>query len=190
LAHLGEQPRSAGAGSFADVATGTGVFLLFFALLVLVTGLWSRLLGATRWRGTNLQRSLRRFTQDDVRGADRDPGMVSRSGLFALGVGRGRRAHASGRSLHWRFELPAILLVAVMPAMLAWVGLLVVAGTPPTRACALATSRACSSSSRRTLPVHATPGFWSYLHRQPCGGFRCVVPRSCRCWSFFWREIW
>ena len=103
-----------------DAWIGVAIFLGYYVLLVLVMGVWGRLL-ARRVSSGNLRRSLRRYNYTLL---------VARAMIpvwFAFGVfglGWGEVVHrALGTGLLRGAELPGLLL-ATLPAMAAWMGLL------------------------------------------------------------------
>ncbi len=102
------------------ILSGIASFFAFYALLVLVMGLWSRLL-ARRVAASNIHRSLRRYNRMV---------MIARFAIplwYALGVWMLNWGWAVDGALHQRgaedaFQFPRAIL-GTLPAFLAWVGM-------------------------------------------------------------------
>ena len=101
----------------ADPLTGLAAFFGFYAVLLGVTRLWSRLL-ARRVTSANLDRSLRRFGKMMLAARFMVPAWFG-VGLYVLGWGR----FINPLERHWApFQLPG-LLIGTLPAFIAWTGL-------------------------------------------------------------------
>lgn len=99
---------------------GVAVFLGYYILLVLVMGVWGRLL-ARRVSAGNLRRSLRRYNYTLLVARGMIPVWFA-FGVFGLGWGEVvHRALGAANLLH-AAELPGLLL-ATLPPMAAWMGL-------------------------------------------------------------------
>ena len=110
-------PTTAPAGIAPDVLTGLAAFFGFYAVLLGVTRLWSRLL-ARRVTSADLDQSLRRFGKMMLAARLMVPAWFG-VGLFLLGWGA--LVHPFER--YWApFQLPGLLL-GTFPAFLAWTGL-------------------------------------------------------------------
>lgn len=99
---------------------GVAIFLGYYVLLVLVMGVWGRLL-ARRVSSGNLRRSLRRYNYTLLVARAMIPVWFA-FGVFGLGWGEVVHRALGGASLLRGAELPALLL-ATLPAMAAWMGL-------------------------------------------------------------------
>ena len=141
--------------TFSSAGASTALFLGGFALIVLLMGLWSRVL-ARHVRGDNLHISLRRFNRAMYVARLLVPAWFS-VGLFAL-----RRGNVVTELLgpleRWPVELPGAIL-GTMPALLAWVGLWW-AQFPADRALR---EQSVLVHLDENLPVHAPPRFLSYI---------------------------
>jgi STE24 endopeptidase len=103
-----------------DAWMGVAIFLGYYVLLVLVMGVWGRLLARRVSRG-NLRRSLRRYNYTLLVARAMIPVWFA-FGVFGLGWGEVvHRALGTAGPLSTA-ELPALLL-ATLPAMAAWMGL-------------------------------------------------------------------
>ena len=143
----------------APAPLGAALFLAFFALLVGVLGLWSRLM-ARRVMGDNLHRSLHRFNRVMTVARILIPAWFA-FGLFGLGWGY-LTMSILGPAARWPadrpMELPSILL-GTLPPFLAWMGLWW-SQYPADRALR---EQSLMIQLDESLPVHAAPGFWRYF---------------------------
>jgi STE24 endopeptidase len=139
----------------ASPAAATALFAGGFALIVLIMGVWSRVL-ARHVTGENLHRSLRRFTRAMYVARLLIPAWFA-AGVFALGW-----SHVVGKILglvdRWPVELPGALL-GTLPALLAWMGLWW-AQYPADRALR---EQGMLINLDENLPINSPPGFWSYF---------------------------
>ncbi len=102
-----------------DAWIGVAIFLGYYVLLVLVMGIWGRLL-ARRVSATNLRRKLRRYNVTLLIARAMIPVWFA-FGIF--GLGWGEVVHrAIGTGTLGVAQLPSLLL-ATLPAMAAWMGL-------------------------------------------------------------------
>lgn len=100
---------------------GVAIFLGYYVLLVLVMGVWGRLL-ARRVSAGNLRRSLRRYQYTLLVARAMIPVWFA-FGVFALGWGEVVHRALGAADLLRAAELPGLLL-ATLPPMAAWMGLL------------------------------------------------------------------
>ena len=141
--------------SQVSTARALGLFLGVYAALVLVMGMWARLL-ARRVTGHNLHRVLRRFNHMMTGARIAIPAWLA-FGLY--GLNWGHVVHqALGHAASWPVQLPA-LLAGTAPALLAWMGLWW-SQYPADRALR---EQSLLIQLDENLPVHAAPGFWSYF---------------------------
>jgi hypothetical protein len=130
-------------------------FLGGFALVVLLMGVWSRVL-ARRVTGHNLHVSVARFTRAMYVARMLIPAWFG-VGLFALGWGE-LVERLLGPLARWPVELPGALL-GTAPPILAWAGLWW-AQYPADRALR---DQSMLVHLNEDLPVHRSPGFWSFF---------------------------
>ena len=138
-----------------DRLRGSVTFVSFYALLVLVMGLWSRLL-AQRIAADNFRRSLRRYNHTLLFARAMIPAWFG-IGVFALGWG-GVVQGVLGTRLTREFELPGLLL-GIFPAVCAWMGLWW-SQYPADRALR---EQNMLPQLEAGLPVHAAPSFRHYF---------------------------
>jgi STE24 endopeptidase len=138
-----------------DAWIGVAIFLGYYALLVLVMGVWGRLL-ARRVSTNNLRRNLRRFHVTLL---------VARAMIpiwFAFGVfglGWGEVVHkALGFETLRACELPGLLL-ATLPPMAAWMGL----WWSQYPAEIALREQSLLGAIEADLPIHAPPRFRDYF---------------------------
>jgi STE24 endopeptidase len=132
-----------------------GLFLGFYLLLVMVMGLWSRLL-ARRLSGGNLQRSLQRFNRTMFMARLIVPAWFA-VGLFLLNWGDVAMS-LLGPIRRMPLELPG-LLIGTLPAMATWAALWW-SNFPADRALR---EQSMLIQLDENLPVHAPPSFRSYF---------------------------
>lgn len=145
----------AAAPPLLDVRSGVMVFFGVFAALVMVMGLWSRML-SRQISGANLHRSLRRFNRIMFLARLMIPAWFA-AGLFALGWGHVVNAILGPAETRW-LEVPAVLL-GTLPPMLAWMGLWW-SQYPAERALR---EQSILIQLDEDLPIHAPPRFWPYF---------------------------
>jgi len=133
----------------------TWLFLGVFALIVLLLGVWSRVL-ARRLTGRNLHRSVTRFNHAIFAARLAIPVWFG-VGVFVLGWGTVVQ-HLLGPLGYWPAQLPGAAL-GTLPAVLAWMGLWW-SQFPADRALREQSLLALLDEG---LPVHAPPGFWDYF---------------------------
>lgn len=138
-----------------DQATATALFLGGFALVVLLMGVWSRVL-ARHVTGENLHRSVRRFTRAMYVARMLIPAWFG-VGLFALGWPATVDALLGGID-RWPIELPGAIL-GTLPALAAWVGLWW-AQYPADRALR---EQSVLVHLDEDLPIHSPPSFRNYI---------------------------
>ncbi|HEY8668842.1 MAG TPA: hypothetical protein VIL86_19500, partial [Tepidisphaeraceae bacterium] len=131
-------------------------FLSMFLMLVVVMGLWSRML-ARRVTGANLHRSLRYFNKLMFAARLMIP-LWFAFGLFALHWGWVVRQALGPLGNYETFKTPSILL-GTLPPLLAWLGL-IWSQYPADRALR---EQNMLAQLDEDLPIHASPGFWSYF---------------------------
>jgi STE24 endopeptidase len=135
---------------------GMLLFLGVLVLLVLLMGLWSRML-ARRVASTGLNRSIRRFNKSMSTARMMIPVWFA-VGLLVLGWKRWV-FDAMGPAAHWSAtELPSTL-IGTLPVLLAWMGLWW-SQYPADRALREQTLLIQLDDN---LPIHSPPGFWSYF---------------------------
>lgn len=149
--------RESGAAPAApDLEQQTAIFLGVYALLVLFMGLWSRLL-ARRVSSANLQQNLRRFNRAMFGARLFVPAWFA-AGLFILNWGSVVTLAMSPLASATPLELPS-LLVATLPALLAWMALWW-SSFPADRALR---EQSILMQLDDNLPVHAPPTFRKYF---------------------------
>jgi STE24 endopeptidase len=131
------------------------LFFGFYLLLVLVMGLWARLL-ARRVDVQNLHRSLRRFHRVIAIAHYLIPAWFA-AGLFVLGWGQ-FILDAFAPLIRWSIHTPAAI-VGTLPAVLTWCGLYWSA-YPADRAMR---EHSLLVQLDQNLPIHHMPRFSSYL---------------------------
>ncbi|HTL30338.1 MAG TPA: M48 family metallopeptidase, partial [Tepidisphaeraceae bacterium] len=135
-------------------AQAVTIFLSGYVLIVLVAGLWSRLL-ARRLTSLNLDRSLARFSKTIFILRWIIPAWFG-VGIYALTWGDFVDSHLPIQ--HWPIRLPSVL-IGTAPAFIAWIGLWW-AQFPADRALR---EQNLGAQLDEDLPTHAPPKFWSYL---------------------------
>lgn len=126
-----------------------------YALVVLLAGLWSRLL-LGRLRSDNLHSSLRKFHRAMLAARIMIPVWFAVA-IYLLGWGE-LVERVLGPVLHWPVELPGMIL-GTLPALIAWMALWW-AQFPAERALR---EQALLVQFDQNLPVHAPPSFKSYF---------------------------
>ena len=158
------QSPTAAERAVPELLPGVVTFVSFYALMVLVLGLWSRLLAA-RVAADNFRRSLRRYNATLLAARLGVPAWFG-FGVFSLGWGwvvidlldNVYRPLGVPLAAARRFELPA-LLIALLPPLAAWVGLWW-AQYPAERALR---EQNLLPQLEADLPVQAPPSFRQYF---------------------------
>src|SRR5688572_28649396 len=135
---------------------GVAIFLGYYLLLVLVMGIWGRLL-ARRVSAGNLRRHLRRYNYTLLVARGMIPVWFA-FGVFGLGWGEVVHRALGAADLLRAAELPGLLL-ATLPPMAAWMGLLW-SQYPAEMALR---EHSMLGQLEADLPVYAPPNFRDYF---------------------------
>ncbi len=151
-----EGPADISSLKFFSPLHGILLFLAVLVLLVLLMGLWSRML-ARRVASTGLHKSIRRFNKSMTIARTAIPVWFT-IGLMVLGW-KQWVFQAMGSVAHWNgTELPTTI-VGTLPVLLAWMGLWW-SQYPADRALR---EQSLLIQLEDNLPIHSPPGFWSYF---------------------------
>lgn len=138
-----------------DAWMGVAIFLGYYVVLVLVMGIWGRLL-ARRVSSSNLRRNLRRYNYTLLVARAMIPVWFA-FGVFGLGWGEVVHRALGTDALH-AAQLPGLLL-ATLPPMAAWMGL----WWSQYPAEIALREQSMLGALEADLPIHAPPGFRDYF---------------------------